>query len=191
MKSDQLYALLLSAAKISGWTNLVVIGSQAIHGTVEDPAMDVVFHSPDADFYRRGGYPSNAMWEHVVAELGQDSDYHVENLVYAEAVPEDLARLPVDWEARAKTKVIGTITLDSVDVPVKVTFPDIYDLTVSKLSINRPKDIEFMEAVVKQGLVERQELEDRFKQAPRTSNERITQGLGQIAEAFTSQPERQ
>jgi hypothetical protein len=48
-----------------------------------------------------------------------------------------------------------------------------------------------MEAVVKQGLVERQELEDRFKQAPRTSNERIMQGLGQIAEAFTSQPERQ
>ena len=184
MKSEQLYALLLSAAKISGWTNLVVIGSQAIHGTVEDPKIDVVVRSPDADFYRHGGYPSNAMWEHIVAEIGQDSDYHIENLVYAEAVPQDLARLPIDWEARAKTKTIGTITLDGAEVPVSVTFPDIYDLTVSKLSINRPKDIAFMQAVVKHGLVEQEKLEDRFKLAPRTSQEVIALGLVQIAAAF-------
>lgn len=185
MKSEQLYTLLLNAAKISGWTNLVVIGSQAIHGTVEDPEIDVVARSPDADFYRPGGYPSDAMWEHILSEIGQDSDYHIKNLVYAEAVPQDLVRLPLDWERRAKTKTIGTITVGDSEVPVTVTFPDIYDLTVSKLSINRPKDIAFMQAVVEQGLVEQPQLEDRFKQAPRTSKEVIALGLAQIAAAFT------
>jgi hypothetical protein len=41
-----------------------------------------------------------------------------------------------------------------------------------------------MQAVVKKRLVERQEREDRFKQTPRTSQEVITLGLAQIAEAF-------
>lgn len=76
MRKDDVVAILLKAAEVSGRTEFVVIGSQAIHGTLPDPPMDVVASSNDVDLYPTQGYgESNSIYEELMLRLGQDSDY--------------------------------------------------------------------------------------------------------------------
>lgn len=188
MKASEVYDILLRTAEVTGWTDLVVIGSQAIHGTVEDPSIDAVLRSPDVDLYPRNGYGHNATWENLLLELGFDSEFHINTLHYVESVRVDLARFPDGWLERALTKEIGSIEKNGVQIPVTVTFPEIHDLTVAKLSVkeDRPKDLEFMQAGVRLGLVKRDVLEERYRNAPRTEPVKIEKGLAQIAEAFNA-----
>jgi hypothetical protein len=186
MKAEEVRDILQRVAELTGWTEIVIIGSQAIHGTIEDPQIDAVVMSPDVDLYPKHGYGHNAIWENLLSELGQDSDFHVENLRYVESVRTTLARFPDGWESRAMTKKVGEITVNGATKNVTATFPEIHDLTVAKLAVpeDRPKDLEFMRDVVRLGLVDRETLETRYRQAPRTTPEKIAKGLTQIAEAF-------
>lgn len=170
MNAKDVYDILLRTAEATGWTDIVVIGSQAIHGSVENPDIDAVLRSPDVDIYPRGGYSHNATWENLLLELGQDSAFHVDTRRYVESVRADLARFPQGWQERALTKNIGSIERDGTALEVTVTFPVIHDLVVAKLAVpeNRPKDVEFMESVVRLGLVDRAILEERYRNAPRT-----------------------
>ncbi len=165
MKAEQVYSILRRAADVTGWTEFVVIGSQAIHGTIENPDIREVIRSNDVDIYPKGGYgANNAMWETVLVELGQDSDYHLETDTYVEAVPPTLARLPCGWLDRAIIKNIGSIGFGNGRRPINLYFPEIHDLVVSKIMIgvHREKDRAFLNAVVRLGLVNRETLEERL-----------------------------
>jgi hypothetical protein len=185
MRKGELIEILLKAAEVSGYTEYVVIGSQAIHGTVADPDVEVVIRSSDADIYPVQGYgDQNSWYEELMLHLGQDSDHHVEANVYLEAVPTDLARLPPDWRERATTELIGSAQVGSESRAVYAIFPEIHDLTVSKIAIRREKDLEFLRGVVRLGLVDRTTLRERYDRAPRITKERLTEGLSDIDEAF-------
>lgn len=188
MTAEEVRDILLRAAEVTGWTEIVIIGSQAVHGTIENPDIDIVMLSPDVDLYPKSGYQTNATWERLISALGQDSDFHVETLRYVESVSETLARFPAGWKDRAISKTIGTIGSNAEELAVTATFPEIHDLIVSKLSVpeNRQKDVEFMRAVVRLGLVDRETLLERYRNAPRTTDEKIELGLRQIEEAFDS-----
>lgn len=134
MTADDVRGILLRTATVTGWTHLVVIGSQAIHGAIPDPDIEAVQISPDVDLYPASGYGHNITWEKLMAELGSESDFHLETTHYVEGVPVNLARFPEGWEGRALSRVIGTVDLNGETVPVTATFPEIHDLTVAKLS---------------------------------------------------------
>jgi hypothetical protein len=185
MLKRDVITILLKAAQVSGCTEFVVIGSQAIHGTRSDPEMDVVIRSNDLDIYPTEGYGDrNVAYEELMLQLGQDSDFDLETGTYIEAVSPTLARFPIGWENRALSEFAGSIGILDVNHDVKVIFPEIHDLTVSKLAIRRGKDLEFLEGVVKLGLVDRKTLRSRFQQAPKISSERLVEGLKDIDEAF-------
>jgi len=185
MRKRELVEILLKAAEVSGYTEFVVIGSQAIHGTVADPDVEVVIRSNDADIYPVLGYGNQNFWyEELMLHLGQDSDHHVDTNVYLEAVPTDLARLPPDWRERSTTEVIGSAQIGGESRAVYAIFPEIHDLTVSKVAIRREKDLEFLRGVVRLGLVNRTTLRERYDRAPRVTKERLAEGLADIDEAF-------
>lgn len=146
MTAGEFRDIVRRTAEITGWTEIVIIGSQAIHGTLEDPDIAVVMLSNDVDLYPKHGYTSDAVWERLLYELGQDSDFHIETLNYVESVPVELARFPGGWEDRAISQTLGTITIGGISKILTVIFPEIHDLTVAKLAVpeNRTKDIEFL-----------------------------------------------
>ena len=183
MKSSELIATLLKAAALSYHTDFVVIGSSATHGTVEDPPVDAALRTPDVDFYSKASL-SPVLWEEPMRELGQDSDYHIESGCYVEVVSSTLARFPKGWEERATRKRIGSASINGEDRDVHVTFPEIHDLTVSKVAIHRPKDYEFLEGVVSAGLVDEQTLLERWAIVPRVDAANLKLGQEKIREAF-------
>ncbi len=185
MRKRAVLDVLLKAVEVSGRTEFVVIGSQAIHGTIPDPDIEVVIRSNDVDTYPAQGYGSNNfIYEELMLHLGQDSDYHIATNVYLEAVPQNLARFPADWRDRAITEIVGSANVAGGPCDVHVIFPEIHDLTVSKLAIRREKDLEFLAAVVGLGLVDRATLRERYRSAPRITKERLDEGLTDIDEAF-------
>ena len=185
MRKADMVIILTKAAEVSGRTEFVIIGSQAIHGTRPDPEIDVVLRSNDLDLFPLQGYGSrNVVYEELMLHLGQDSDFDLATGTYLEAVPESLARFPPDWKARRLQEVAGSVEIRGTTRDLIVIFPEIHDLTVSKLAIRRAKDLEFLTGVVGLGLVERDTLRSRYEQAPNISNDRLAHGLADIDAAF-------
>jgi GrpB-like predicted nucleotidyltransferase (UPF0157 family) len=58
MRKAEVEKMVLECAEVSWQIEFVVIGSQAIHGTLADPAIDAVVLSPDLDLYPKAGYKS-------------------------------------------------------------------------------------------------------------------------------------
>jgi hypothetical protein len=99
-------------------------------------------------------------------EVGQDSTY----------------RFPSGCEDWTSREVIGTIEVRGGEKrEVAVIYPEIHDLIVAKLAIGREKDLDFLQGVIDLGLVD---LKERYREAPRTGEDRIVDGLAQIDEAF-------
>jgi hypothetical protein len=185
MRKRDVFDIILKAAEVSGYTEFVIIGSQAVHGTLPDPDIDVVIGSNDVDTYPSHGYGETSLvYEELMLRLGQDSDYHIATNVYIEAVPANLARFPADWRGRAITEIVGAAEINGESCDVNAIFPEIHDLTVSKLSIRRQKDLEFLQGVVDLNLVDHETLCQRFRCAPNIPNERLIAGLADISEAF-------
>ncbi len=85
MRKADVDKMLLKCAEVSGRTEFVIIGSQAIHGTLADPEINAVALSPDVDLYPKAGYDRrNADYEALMREVGQDSTYHEEMGTYIE-----------------------------------------------------------------------------------------------------------
>jgi hypothetical protein len=189
MQRHELVDILLKAAEISGHAEFVIIGSQAIYGTSPDANIEIVVRSNDVDLYPARGYgATNLIYEELMLHLGQDSDYHVATNAYIEAVPENLARFPADWRDRAVREVVGTAQIGGKSCDVVAIFPEIHDLTVSKLAIRREKDLEFLAGVVDLGLIDQVTLRERYLEAPRVTKERLSEGLKDIDEVFARNP---
>jgi hypothetical protein len=108
VRSAELFDILRRAAEVSSRSEFVVIGSQAVHGTIRDPDIDAVIRSPDVDLYPKADY-TPVVYEELMLQLGQDSDFHIETGNYIEAVSQTLARFPEGWEDRATTMRIGSV----------------------------------------------------------------------------------
>jgi hypothetical protein len=190
MRSDQVFALLRRAAQVTGRTEFVIIGSQAIHGEYPDPRIQAVELSQDMDVYSTSKL-SPPLYEELLIQLGQDSDYHQETNTYLEPVSETLARFPEGWQDRAHRLHVGSVEVNGKESEVTAIFPEIHDLTVSKLAIFRDKDRAFLHGVVDEGLVDQDTLRDRYRTAPRITDERLIEGLTEITDAFDRKHKRE
>jgi hypothetical protein len=130
---------------------IVVIGSQAIHGQIAAPPEELLV-SRELDVYPRSA-PERAV--EIDGAIGDGSQFDKTYGYYAHAVGPETPTAPAGWEGR----------LVRVELPQRKGRPapvawcmEIHDLVLSKLAAGRPHDIDFVATVIRSGLVDRQEL---------------------------------
>ena len=152
MTREQLEHIIRACSTIVEDDELVIIGSQSILGQFPTAPEELLI-SNEADIYPRN-HPERA--DIVDGTIGELSPFHQTFGYYAQGVGEHTATLPEGWQQRlipihnARTRGATGWCLE------------VHDLVVSKYAANREKDREFVRAVIRHGLVEREVLERRL-----------------------------
>jgi len=160
VRREEFNHLIAAAAQVSGDREIVVIGSQAILGTVDEPPQAMLF-SMEADIYPRGD-PRKA--DEIEGSLGEGSQFQSTYGYYAHGVGPETVVGPAGWEER----------LVQVDIPPRVgrrTGPiafclEIHDLLLAKCAAGRERDWQFAEDALAANLVDRDELLRRVDDLP-------------------------
>jgi hypothetical protein len=135
VKPQQLQHIIRAAAHICEEPSFVIIGSQAIHGSINDLNDDVLVRSMEADLY-----PTHAPEKaELLNEIGELSRFHDTHGYYADAVDQETAVLPHDWFWRLKP-ISGPLTQNPHGFPAVGLCLEIHDLVISKLVAGREKD---------------------------------------------------
>ena len=91
MRLEQFEHLLAAAAEVTGQDEFVVVGSQAILGTFDEP-LDSMLQSMEADIYPKRA-PDAA--DLIDGNLGDGSQFHAAFDYYAHGVGPETAKAPV------------------------------------------------------------------------------------------------
>ena len=157
MTRTQFEHAIRAAGGVLGVNELLVIGSQAVHGSVDGDLPDEASRSIEVDLAVM--YDVDGRFADLIdGAIGESSMFHDTFGYYAQGVVETTAVLPTGWRARlvrfetAATRGVIAWCLE------------LHDLWVSKAVAGRPKDIEFCQALLDRALVERGQLRDRLAQ---------------------------
>jgi len=160
MRREEFEHVIAAAAEVSGEREIVVIGSQAILGSVANPPAAMLF-SAEADVYPLND-PSKA--EAIDGSLGDGSYFHSTYGYYAHGVGPETAVAPAGWEER----------LVRVDIPPRVGQTsgavalclEIHDLVLAKCVAGRERDWEWAREAIAADLVDLDELLRRVADLP-------------------------
>jgi len=141
-----------SAALICGEEEIVVIGSQSIWGSLEDPPKEML-RSLEADIYPRRD-PSRA--EEIDGQLGDGSQFQLTYGYYAHGVGPETAKAPAGWEERLV--VVEVPRRPGEDGHVRAFCLERHDLVLAKCVAGRPRDWEFARVALAAGIVELDQL---------------------------------
>lgn len=156
MTRSQLEHILRAAAGITGTTEFVVVGSQAILGRHSDPPPELVV-SIEADIFSLHS-PEDA--DLIDGSIGEASPFHRTFGYYAHGVGADTATLPKGWKDRL-------IPLSTPATAGATGFClEVHDLAVSKIVVGREKDLLFVAALLKHRLAAASTIESRFLDTP-------------------------
>lgn len=166
MQRRQFEHLIAAAADVSGEREIVVIGSQAILGTVDEPPASMLF-SMEADVYPLHS-PDKAI--EIEGSLGDGSPFQGMNGYYAHGVAPETAKAPTGWEER----------LVRVEIPPRVgqvngaiaLCLDVHDLVLAKCVAGRDRDWEFARDGLAADLVQIEELLRRIEDLPASPPDR-------------------
>lgn len=158
MKRAQLEHVLRAAAQIADTRDIIVLGSQAILGSVTDEELPPeAIRSIEVDL----AFPADPDGSHADAvdgAIGELSRFHEEFHYYPHGVGLSTARLPSGWRDRL-------VVLDTPGTrPGRGLCLERHDLVASKLAAWRTKDREYAAALLRAGLVERAVLLERIDQ---------------------------
>ena len=148
MNRDQLEHVLRAASTIADERDVLVIGSQAILGSLPEDRLpteatasieaDVAFFD-DADDEKA---------DRVDGAIGELSQFHETFGYYAQGVSVSTAVLPRGWRARL-------VVLDNANTaPGRGLCLEPHDCVISKLVAGRDKDVRFAAALVRAGLID-------------------------------------
>lgn len=178
MLRRQLEHIIRAAGDVGNIKSLFIMGSQAILG--EHPELDssvmtsnvkvnyklkeqyqrVILVSQEADILVPENY---RVAEAIEGSIGEDSYFHHEHGYYAQAIDETTCKLPEGWRSR----VIDVCNGNTNGIIGHCL--ETHDLVISKLVANRPKDIEYFQAVCQLNLVKKDELLNRLDMTPEIS----------------------
>lgn len=131
---------------------LVVVGSQAILGTIDDPPEPLV-RSLEVDLYPKT-HADRAI--EIDGALGDGSPFHEHYGYYAHAVGPETITAPAGWETRLKKVEFPAIQRkDGTAIGWCLSVPD---LMLAKVAAGRSGDIEFVEAALTAGVTSADEL---------------------------------
>lgn len=165
------------AASVTGEDEIVVIGSQAILGSVAEPPAEMV-RSLEADVYPRA---SPAKAEEIDGALGDGSQFQATYGFYAHGVGPETAKAPVGWEERlVRVEVRRRPGEDGVVVALCL---EVHDLVLAKCAAGRDRDWEFAEVALREKIVEFSRLVGAVDEMPIDPSRRahvtaMLQGIG-------------
>jgi hypothetical protein len=134
----------------------MIVGSQSILGAVPEPPAALA-ESMEADVYPLHR-PDLA--DLIDGAIGEGSPFHDRFGYYAQGVGPETAVLPKGWETRL-------VRIQNPNTDLKVGFClDPHDLAVSKLAAGRAKDWPFVDAMIKNHIVQVPLLQSRVTELP-------------------------
>jgi hypothetical protein len=146
-KADFDHVIAVSAT-ITGEDEIVVIGSQEILGSVEDPPAEMV-RSIEADVYPLAD-PAKA--EDIDGAIGDGSQFQVTYGYYAHGVGPETAKAPAGWEERLVR--VEVPRRPGEDGTVVALCLEVHDLVLAKCAAGRERDWEFAEVALRAGIVQ-------------------------------------
>jgi len=166
MDRAQFEHVIAAAADVSGEREIVVIGSQAILGSVEEPPPGLLV-SMEADVYPLN-HPEKAI--EIEGSLGDGSPFHGVYGYFAHGVGPETAKAPAGWQER----------LVRVEIPPRAGQDEgtvahcleVHDLVLAKCAAGRERDWEFARDAVTANLVEVEELLGRTSDLPVSESDR-------------------
>ena len=155
-----------AAGSVLGVDELLVIGSQALHGSFEGPLPEEATRSVEVDIAAIGD-PDGRKADLIDGSIGEASMFHATFGYYAQGVVESTAVLPRGW----KDRLVRFESPSTSGVVALCLEP--HDLWLSKIIAGRPKDLEFCRALETGGLVDADELLDRLGAVEALAGDRI------------------
>ncbi len=149
MRREDLAHLLRAAARIANDGDILVVGSQAILGSLpEEELPSAAWMSDEADLAFRDEVVGEEKADLVDGAIGELSQFHETYGYYAQGVDLTTAKLPSGWQDRL-------VAFDREDAsPARAWCLDKHDLVISKLVAMREKDLVFATALLDAGLVD-------------------------------------
>lgn len=170
MTNDPVIALdivcqaVLHAARFYGSQRIAVIGSAATFGSVPNIRIAVAIGTGDVDTFPLDTPLTQEEYISAHAELGFESSIHEQLGVYVDTVPPHVPPLPVQWLTRAIERPAGSIARGDDRIGVVAVFPEIHDLTASKLAVGRLNDIHFLLELIRNNLLDQAVLTRRLNE---------------------------
>ena len=160
MNRDQLEHVLRAASTIVDETDVLVIGSQAVLGSIPDdqlPPEATTSIEADLAFFDD---PDDEKADQVDGAIGELSTFHATYGYYAQGVSVSTATLPAGWRDR----LVALVTPNTA--PARGLCLEPHDCVVSKLVTYRPKDVDFAAALLREELVDPDVLVERIELLP-------------------------
>lgn len=160
MRRQQLARLLRAACRVADDPDVLVLGSQSILGTWDEdelPAPATASMEADLAFLND---PDRAKADLVEGAIGEFSDIHSHEGIYAEGIHISTAFLPHGWRERLRTWPLQSSR------PSRPWFLEPHDLCAAKLMAGRDKDREFVGALISVELVSPDTIADRLAIMP-------------------------
>jgi hypothetical protein len=152
MKRADLEHILRACKSITGETEFIVVGSQAILGAFPD-APRVLRQSMEADVFPRF---QPELSPQIEGSLGRYSQFDLTFGYHADGVSPTTATVPPGWESR-----LVKICNENTDGAVGWCL-DPHDLAFSKLAARREKDLAFVAGLVRHNLIRPSTMERLF-----------------------------
>lgn len=160
MRREDFEHVISAAAEVSGEREIVVIGSQAILGSVTDPPKTMLF-SMEADVYPLHD-PAKA--DEIDGSLGDGSFFHATYGYYAHGVGPESAKAPRGWQDRlVRLEIPPRVGQKAATIALCL---EPHDLVLAKCVAGRERDWEFAGAAIEAGLVQVDELLRRIPDLP-------------------------
>jgi hypothetical protein len=144
MQRHQLEHIIRAAAGITGASEFVIVGSQAVLGQFPQ-APDELLISIEADVFSPRAPADSDL---IDGSIGEGSPFHQTFGYYAHGVSMETALLPVGWRDRL-VPVRNENTGGGTGLCLEV-----HDLAVSKLVAGREKDLDFIRGLLRHQLLQ-------------------------------------
>ena len=173
MRRENFIHVLQAAANVVE-DELVLVGSQAVLGTVDAPPEELL-RSMEVDVYPRSD-PERAI--EIDGAIGEGSRFHETYGYYAHGVGPETITAPAGWEERLKKLTLPPIRRAGRE-PI-VWCLALHDLMLAKLAAGRPHDFVFVDAAVEAELVTLDELQLGIDLLPEGSRSEVAQRLERL-----------
>ena len=154
MHRHQLEHIIRAAAGITGASEFVIIGSQAVLGQFPQAPAELLV-SIEADVFSLRDPADSDL---IDGSIGEGSPFHQTFGYYAHGVSQETAVLPAGWRERL-VAVRNQNTGGGTGLCL-----EIHDLAVSKLVAGREKDLDFISGLLRHGLVQVPTVRERLAQ---------------------------
>ena len=156
MKRSEFDHAIRAAGSILGESEILIVGSQAVHGSLTDDLPVEAQRSIEVDIVAFDDTDARKA-DLIDGSIGEASLFHETFGIYAEGVSETTAVLPDGWRDRL-------VRYESPQTGGVVAWClDLHDLWLAKAVAGRPKDLKFCRAFVHEGHVDPDVLRKRFK----------------------------